>query len=92
MVEEDHDRPLGGRDLLGLGGMLVAAVVGCTVLGLLLDHLAGSSPLGVVLGVALGMLLGATGFVLRVRRALRVPPDDPADPADPADPRNEVTP
>ena len=75
-----------GRDLLGLGGMLVGAVVGCTALGLLVDHLAGTDPLGVVLGVAIGMLLGAVGFVLRVRRALRMPPDDPADP------RNEVTP
>ncbi|GAB3858254.1 hypothetical protein GCM10028801_18030 [Nocardioides maradonensis] len=75
-----------GRDLLGLGGMLVGAVVGCTALGLLVDHLAGSDPIGVVLGVAVGMVLGAVGFVLRVRRALRMPPDDPADP------RNEVTP
>ncbi|HWU20255.1 MAG TPA: hypothetical protein VN088_01930 [Nocardioides sp.] len=77
-----------GRDLLGLGGMLVGAVVGCTALGLLIDHLAGSDPIGVVLGVAVGMVLGAVGFVLRVRRALRIPPDDDA----PADPRNEVTP
>ena len=76
MVAEDHDRPLGGRDLLGLGGMLVGAVVGCTLLGLLLDDLAGSSPVGVIAGVALGMVLGATGFVLRVRRALRAPADD----------------
>ena len=77
-----------GRDLLGLGGMLVGAVVGCTALGLLVDHLAGTDPIGVVLGVAVGMVLGAVGFVLRVRRALRMPPDEP----DPADPRNEVTP
>jgi F0F1-type ATP synthase assembly protein I len=75
-----------GRDLIGLGGMLVGAVVGCTVLGLLVDDLAGSSPVGVVLGVAAGMVLGAVAFVLRVRRALRVPPDDPAGS------RNEVTP
>ena len=72
MVAEDHDRPLGGRDLLGLGGMLAGAVVGCTLLGLYVDHLAGCSPIGVVVGVAVGMLLGAAGFVLRVRRALHV--------------------
>ena len=75
-----------GRDLLGLGGMLVGAVVGCTALGLLVDHLAGSDPVGVVLGVAVGMALGAVGFVLRVRRALRSPDQDPPDP------RNEVRP
>lgn len=74
-----------GRDLLGLGAMLVGAVVGCTALGMVVDHLAGTDPLGVVLGVAVGMVLGAVGFALRVRRALRMPPDDPADP------RNEVT-
>lgn len=71
-----------GRDLLGLGGMLVGAVVGCTALGLLVDQVAGSDPLGVVLGVALGMLLGAVGFVLRVRRALQLPSDDQPDPGD----------
>jgi len=63
--------PLGGRDLLDLGALLVGCVVGCTLLGLFIDHLAGSSPLGVVVGVALGMLLGALGFVARVRRSMR---------------------
>jgi F0F1-type ATP synthase assembly protein I len=62
---------LGGRDLLGLGGLLVGCVVGCTLLGLLVDHVAGSSPVGVVVGVAVGILLGAFGFAARVRRALR---------------------
>jgi len=60
-----------GRDLLGLGGLLAGCVVGCTLLGLLADHLLGSSPVGVILGVAIGMLLGALGFAARARRALR---------------------
>ena len=64
---------MGGRDLLGLGGMLVGCVVGCTVLGLLVDELAGSSPVGAVTGVGLGIVLGATAFVLRALRALRNP-------------------
>ena len=63
-------QPLGGRDLLGLGGLLVGSVVGFTLLGLLVDHLAGSSPIGAVVGVALGMLAGGLGFAARVRRAL----------------------
>lgn len=63
-------QPLGGRDLLGLGGLLAGSVVGFTLLGLLVDRLAGSSPIGAVVGVALGMLAGAVGFVARVRRAL----------------------
>jgi F0F1-type ATP synthase assembly protein I len=64
---------MGGRDLLGLGGMLVGCVVGCTVLGLLVDELAGSSPVGAVTGVGLGIVLGATAFVLRALRALHDP-------------------
>lgn len=64
---------MGGRDLLGLGGMLAGCVVGCTVLGLVVDELAGSSPVGVVVGVGVGIGLGATAFVLRALRALRDP-------------------
>jgi F0F1-type ATP synthase assembly protein I len=64
---------MGGRDLLGLGGMLVGSVVGCTVLGLVVDDLAGSSPIGAVAGVGLGIGIGATAFVLRALRALRDP-------------------
>jgi F0F1-type ATP synthase assembly protein I len=41
------------------------------LLGLLADHLLDSSPAGVLVGVALGVVLGCTGFFLRVRRALR---------------------
>jgi F0F1-type ATP synthase assembly protein I len=64
---------MGGRDLLGLGGMLAGCVVGCTVLGLVVDELAGSSPIGAVAGVGMGIALGATAFVLRALRALREP-------------------
>lgn len=71
-MSDDHEpAPLGGRDLLGLGGLLVGSVVGFTLLGLLFDHLVGTTPVGVVVGVALGMLFGALGFAARVRRALR---------------------
>jgi F0F1-type ATP synthase assembly protein I len=73
MVGEDQSAQLSGRDLLGLGGLLVGCVVGFTILGLIADHLAGSSPVGVVVGVALGIACGAAGFVARVRRALRDP-------------------
>jgi F0F1-type ATP synthase assembly protein I len=62
---------MGGRDLLGLGGMLAGCVVGFTLLGLIVDNLAGSSPVGVVAGVGLGIALGSTVFVLRALRALR---------------------
>lgn len=70
MPEVTEPATLGGRDLAGLGGVLVGAVVGCTLLGLLADHVFGTSPVCVIVGVAVGMLLGALGFAMRVRRAL----------------------
>jgi F0F1-type ATP synthase assembly protein I len=72
----EEPAPLRGRDLLGLGGLLAGAVVVGMVLGLLLDHVAGTSPLGALLGIAVGIALGAAGFIARVRRALREGPDD----------------
>ena len=64
---------LRGRDLIGLGGFLVGAVVGGRVLGYLLDRAAGTSPVFVLVGIALGIVAGAAGFALRVRSALRDP-------------------
>lgn len=49
----------------------MGAVVGGMVLGLLFDHVAGTAPLGALVGIAVGMVLGAAGFIARVRRALR---------------------
>lgn len=62
---------LRGRDLLGLGGFLVAAVVGGLVIGLLVDQAAGTGPVFVLLGILLGIVAGGVGFVMRVRAALR---------------------
>jgi F0F1-type ATP synthase assembly protein I len=68
---QSGDAGLRGRDLIGLGGLLVGAIVAGTLLGILLDHLAGTSPVFTVIGVFLGMALGALGFALRVRAAVR---------------------
>lgn len=68
---ESRDAGLRGRDLLGLGGFLVAAVVGGLVIGLLVDHAAGTSPLFVLLGIVVGIIAGGVGFWARVRTALR---------------------
>jgi F0F1-type ATP synthase assembly protein I len=65
------DAGLRGRDLIGLGGLLVGAIVAGTVLGILLDRVAGTSPVFTVAGVFLGMAFGALGFALRVRSAVR---------------------
>lgn len=67
----DERNALRGRDLAGLGAFLVGAVVVCTLLGLWVDHLAGSSPVGAVVGVFAGIVLAGVGFWLRVRSAMR---------------------
>ena len=69
--DQSVDQGLRGRDLIGLGGLLVGAIVAGTLLGLLVDHVAGTSPAFTVVGVFLGMAFGALGFALRVRAAMR---------------------
>jgi F0F1-type ATP synthase assembly protein I len=71
-MADGHPEPtLRGRDLVGLGGMLAGAVVVGTVLGLLVDHAAGTSPAFTLVGIALGIAAGAAAFWVRVRSALR---------------------
>jgi F0F1-type ATP synthase assembly protein I len=67
------DSGLGGRDLLGLGGLLAGSLIVCTALGYLLDQAVGSTPAFTLAGIALGMLAGGVGFWVRVRSALRDP-------------------
>jgi F0F1-type ATP synthase assembly protein I len=71
MPDGHPDPTLRGRDLVGLGGMLAGAVVVGLVVGLLVDHAAGTSPAFTLVGIAVGILAGAIGFWLRVRDALR---------------------
>jgi F0F1-type ATP synthase assembly protein I len=71
MGDERTENTLRGRDLAGLGGLLVAAVVGGMVIGLLVDNAAGTSPAATLVGLTLGVVAGAVGFWLRVRTALR---------------------
>jgi F0F1-type ATP synthase assembly protein I len=63
-------RRLTGVGLLGLG----VANATCLVVGLLLGHLSdqhfGSAPVGVLVGMASGILLGILGSVFEIRRYL----------------------
>ena len=70
-MADEVDQGLRGRDLIGLGGLLAGAVIVGTLLGLLIDSAADTTPVFTVLGVALGIVAGALGFWLRVRAALR---------------------
>ena len=65
------DAGLRGRDLIGLGGLLAGCVVAGMVIGYLVDDAAGSEPVGILVGIGLGVLAGIVGFVVRVRAALR---------------------
>ena len=49
----------------------LAAVVAGTLLGLVLDHVAGTEPAFTMAGVFLGIVAGGLGFWARVRAALR---------------------
>jgi F0F1-type ATP synthase assembly protein I len=69
--ESPQQDSLRGRDLIGLGGLLVGAVVAGLVLGYLLDEAVGSSPAFTLGGLFLGIVAGGVGFWLRVRAALR---------------------
>ena len=71
MADDPTESGLRGRDLIGLGGLLVAGVVGGMVIGLLVDDALDSSPVGVLVGVLVGVVLGCVGFAVRVRNALR---------------------
>ena len=71
MADEHSDTPLRGRDLVGLGGLLVGSVVAGLVIGVFVDDRAGTSPLFSLLGIGVGVILGGVGFWLRVRAALR---------------------
>jgi F0F1-type ATP synthase assembly protein I len=71
MPDEHPDPGLRGSDLVGLGGMLAGAVVVGLVVGLLLDHAAGTSPAFTLVGIAVGIASGVFAFWVRVRSALR---------------------
>ncbi|MBA2774556.1 MAG: AtpZ/AtpI family protein [Nocardioidaceae bacterium] len=71
MAGDDSDGAFRGRDLAGLGGVLVGAVVAGLVIGLLIDNQAGTSPTFSLLGIAAGIVAGGVAFWLRVRSALK---------------------
>jgi F0F1-type ATP synthase assembly protein I len=71
MPDGHPDPTLRGRDLVGLGGMLAGAVVLGLVVGILVDHAAGTSPVFTLVGIALGIAAGIFAFYVRVRSVLR---------------------
>ena len=68
---DSRTRPFGAATSSGLGGMLAGAVVLGLVVGLLLDHAAGTSPAFTLVGIGLGIAAGVAAFWVRVRSVLR---------------------
>jgi hypothetical protein len=64
------DEGLSLRDVVGLGGLLVATVVLLTLLGLAADAALGTEPALTLTGLALGIVCGIAGCWVRVRRHL----------------------
>jgi F0F1-type ATP synthase assembly protein I len=69
--ESSGEAGLRGRDLIGLGGLLVGSVVVGTLLGIVLDRAFDTTPALTVVGVFAGIVGAAAGFWLRVRAAMR---------------------
>src|SRR3954465_4872832 len=71
MVDDRSDNGLRGRDLIGLGRLPAGCVIVGMVVGYLVDDAAGTEPVGVLVGIGLGILAGIAGFIVKVRAALR---------------------
>jgi F0F1-type ATP synthase assembly protein I len=67
---EDSGDGLGLGDVIGLGSLLVGAVVAGTAIGWLLDEWLGTSPALSLVGVAVGIAGGIAGCWAQVRRYL----------------------
>jgi F0F1-type ATP synthase assembly protein I len=52
--------------------MLVGCIVAGVIVGLVIDHHADSSPVGVLIGTGLGIVAAGFGFWLRVRAYVRM--------------------
>jgi F0F1-type ATP synthase assembly protein I len=59
-----------GWALLGLGTTLAGALVGPTLLGWLIDHLAGTFPIFILVGLALGIVAAARLAYTEMRKFL----------------------
>ena len=69
-VPPDRDRGLSGTELLGLGVFLAVVVVVPLIAGLLLDQVAHVTPVGLVLGLLVGIAAAGYGLWAQLRRYL----------------------
>lgn len=71
MSDPQSPPTLDARTVIGLGGFLVGCVVAGIVLGLVADGIFGVSPIGIIVGTAVGIVVAVVGSCLRIAQYLR---------------------
>ncbi|MGA2283208.1 MAG: AtpZ/AtpI family protein [Candidatus Dormibacteria bacterium] len=66
----DKDRGLSGTELIGLGVYLAVAFVVPLIAGLLVDQAAHTTPVGLVIGLLVGIAAAGFGMWAQLRRYL----------------------
>jgi F0F1-type ATP synthase assembly protein I len=69
--DEQIEPTINAWTLVGLGGFLVGCVVAGLVVGALIDDAEGSSPVGVLIGLSVGVVVAIVGSCVRIARYLR---------------------
>jgi F0F1-type ATP synthase assembly protein I len=69
--DDDANAAPSAWELVGLGGFIVASVVAGLAVGGLADHHWGSTPVGILVGLAVGVVVAIAGAALRVASYLR---------------------
>lgn len=67
----DTDAEIGAWTLVGIGGFVVGCVVAGLVIGSLADDHWGSSPVGVLVGISIGIVVAVVGSCVRIAGYLR---------------------
>jgi F0F1-type ATP synthase assembly protein I len=69
--DDNFDAAIGAWELVGIGGFVVGCVVAGLVLGWLADDHWTSPPVGILVGLSLGIIVGIAGSAVRVAGYLR---------------------
>jgi F0F1-type ATP synthase assembly protein I len=68
---DDGQPTISASTLVGLGGFLVGCVVAGLIVGWLADEHCGSSPVGILIGIGCGVVIGIAGSCVQVVHYLR---------------------
>jgi F0F1-type ATP synthase assembly protein I len=71
VVDSDDDTAIDAWTLVGLGGFLVGCVVAGLAVGWLADNHWGTDPVGILIGLGTGVVVGIVGSALRIAGYLR---------------------